>query len=82
MTTDDEMLDLLGVALMEGVPTEPRKLDVERLRVLAARSQDQTPSVVALSSRVPRRHLGHLATAAAVKAGSLTPIEFVNLLVL
>lgn len=65
---DDEMLDLLGAALMDGVPTDPRKPDLERLRVLAAQRQDQLQSVATLPSRHSRRHRRHLATAAAIAA--------------
>ena len=64
MTTDDEMLDLLGAALMDWVPTEPRNQDVERLRALAAERQDQTRSVATLPSRRSRRPLRYLATPA------------------
>ncbi len=65
---DDEMLDLLGAALMDGMPTEPRTPDVQRLRVLAAQRQDQPQSVATLPSRHSRRHLRHLTTAAAIAA--------------
>ena len=66
--SDDEMLDLLGAALMDGVSTGPRDEDVERLRVVAAQRQDRTQSVAMLSSRRPRLQLRHLVTAAAVAA--------------
>ena len=68
MTTDDEMLDLLGAALMDDIPTEPRNQDVERLRALAAERQDQTQSVANLLPRRSWRPVRYLATAAAVAA--------------
>ncbi len=68
MTTDDEMLDLLGAALIEGALTGPRDADVQRLRALAAQRQDRPGSVATLPSVRSRRPLRHLATAAAVAA--------------
>lgn len=68
MTTDDEMLDLLGAVLMDGVPTRPRDQDVERLRLLAAQRQGRPQSVATVPSRRAQRHLRPLVTAAAVAA--------------
>jgi len=68
MTTDDEMLELLGAALMDDVPKSPRDQDVERFRVLVTERQNRTRPVSMLSSRRPRLHLRHLTTAAAVAA--------------
>ncbi len=68
MATDDEMLELLGAALMDDVPSSPREQDVARLRDLVTARQDEMSPVATLSSRRPRLHLQHLATAAAIVA--------------
>ena len=68
MATDDDMLDLLGAALMHDVPKSPRDQDVERLRVVVTERQDRMQPVAMLTSRRPRFHLRHLVTAAAVAA--------------
>ncbi len=65
MTTDDEILDLLGTALMAGRSTGPRHADVERLRALAAHRQGR---IRPLASTSRSRHLLRFATAAAVAA--------------
>lgn len=68
MATDDEMLDLLGAALLDDVPERPRDQDVERLRALVTERQDRMPPVATLSPRRPRLDLRLVATAAAVAA--------------
>ena len=68
MATDDEMLELLGAALMDDVPQSPRAQDVARLRALVTERQDRMQPVARLSSRRGRLPLRHLTTAAAVAA--------------
>lgn len=66
MTTDDEILGLLGRALTAESSPGPRDADVERLRAIAAQRQGTVVSLRGPSQSGPR--LRQLAAAAAVAA--------------